>query len=289
MSRKAFLTFVLVAAACFAVACGNDNPPPLEDTKEDAGTDVVNPDTLGDVGHDTNTGDDNPVDVGRDENPVDTKDVNPEDIEVAEDEIVTTDTKEVTDEVTPVDTNEVNDIVVPPFCPCDTTVNEPVCGMDTVTYTSPQCAACALCKDDEANCPGCGGSLDCGGDPDVFIKRMTSCGECPCVPSDECELNAYTECKEVCDIDGKTEYTDVCAFKAHYDCDDNYTDFVGVFGKCPEPTCAMKDGTGDCSNTESTVCGSDNNDYTNKCWLGNCPVGGATGVTVQCAHACPCP
>ena len=221
MSRKAFASILVVVTALFAVACGGGGVPQF-DQGTDVEYDVANPDTIQDNGT---------PDVGIDVEP----DTRPEVELDVEPELPPVDAKEVEDDIVPdvvpdgvEETSE--DIQVIDFCPCDTNVNEPVCGVNDVTFTSPQCAACSLCAPDPANCPSCTGAIACQGKPENFIKRMTACDVCPCNLQTECERlsREIEQCKEVCGVDGKTEYADLCALKTAKNCDAGYDEHTSV-------------------------------------------------------------
>ncbi|HOA13675.1 MAG TPA: Kazal-type serine protease inhibitor domain-containing protein [Myxococcota bacterium] len=282
MSRKAFASILVVVTALFAVACGGGGVPQF-DQGTDVEYDVANPDTIQDNGT---------PDVGIDVEP----DTRPEVELDVEPELPPVDAKEVEDDIVPdvvpdgvEETSE--DIQVIDFCPCDTNVNEPVCGVNDVTFTSPQCAACSLCAPDPANCPSCTGAIACQGKPENFIKRMTACDVCPCNLQTECERlsREIEQCKEVCGVDGKTEYADLCALKTAKNCDAGYDEHIGSFGKCVVtcPACEEFDNDPENPLANVAVCGSDGNTYKNQCWLANCP--SVDGVTKTCNQACPCP
>lgn len=278
MSRKSSLSVVMAFVAAFAFACGNENPP------IDIGNDVGGEDTIvPDEGHDTavpDTGMDIKEDTGTpdvfvdDGNPVDVQDVNVADVQ-----------PDVESDATDI----VEEIPVVPFCPCDGTVNEPVCGVDEVTYANAACAACALCAD-SFDCPGCGGEIACVTTGDTnFLLRRTSCDECPCNLVDECEaqVQPIESCGVVCGADGETEYTDLCDLKEKNHCAPVLDDLIGYFGECLEAVCAACEEYDSTHPADPQVCGSDGETYKNKCWLGSCPVSGTP--TKACDQACPCP
>jgi hypothetical protein len=265
MSRKLNVFLGLLVVAFVAAGCGS-NPPPFEDT---------NP---GDEGVDTNVPDEGQPDVQPDII-IDTN--------VPDDTVQTQDDGTVTDIIDEgiVDVIDVVGVDVPPtpFCPCDPLVNEPVCGVDDVTYTSPQCAACELCQD-APDCLDCGGEIACVSQPTSnFIKRMTACDVCPCNKSDECDALVYPSCGKVCGLidNVQTEFSDLCALKAAVGCIEGYDDFIADFGVCVESVCGPCEGQ-----AASPVCGTDGKTYKNKCVLGNCP--SEVGVTKACNGECPC-
>ncbi len=267
----------MAAAATFAIACGDDGPPQdivndpgQEDTiTPDTGRDTATPDIVQDVPVDTNVTPDEGVDTN----------VTPD--------VADVNVPDVAPDVPPDVVDIVEDEFVKPMCPCDQNVNEPVCGVDEVTYASANCAACELCAD-APDCPGCGGEIDCDTSGDTnFLLRRTSCDECPCILADECEaqVQPIESCGVVCGIDGETEYTDLCDLKAKNHCAAVLDDLIGYFGECAEPICVPCEAVPD-----AAVCGSDGKDYRNKCELLNCPAAGEPGsVTQACAQKCPCP
>lgn len=276
MSRKSYLFVVMAVAAMFAFACG-DNNPPLDTGSDQGQEDTLNPDV-----NDTVTSD-----IVPDEQ----EDTAPPDVVT---DTFVPDVNDVVDNEIPADavsdaTDVMTDNFVEPFCPCDDTVNEPVCGIDSVTYTSAACAACALCTG-APDCLGCGGEIACVTTGDTnFLLRKTSCEECPCNLEDECAAQSQPieTCGVICDMDGVTEYLNLCDLKEKKDCAPVLDDLIGYFGECLDPVCAACEEYDSTHPADPQVCGSDGETYKNKCWLGSCPVDGGT-PTKSCDQACPC-
>ncbi|NOZ01654.1 MAG: hypothetical protein GXP54_07165 [Deltaproteobacteria bacterium] len=189
----------------------------------------------------------------------------------------------------------------PPICPCDTSLEVWVCGVDEVDYENDTCAACAICMD-SPDCPGCTGDKACDPmdpeGPNGWILQKAKCEYCFCDSVKECgeKLGTTPPCP-ACGLgpDGTPDtaddvtYDDLCDMQQAYSkdmigCNEDYDENINYFGACKEPPCDPCEGQ-----PKNEVCGADGQTYKNFCTMMNCPGTTTLAYLGACLGADFCP